>query len=70
MLVLSNSRSLVADSNQTLVCCVLSASLLIGLGLNYFYGLWEADPIVGLITVMFLAREGYIALKQEKLCSC
>lgn len=65
-----NSRSLVADSKQTLVCCILSVALLIGLGLNYLYGFWQADPIVGLITVFFLVREGYIALKEEKLCSC
>ena len=65
-----NSRSLVADSKQTLVCCILSVALLIGLGLNYLYGFWQADPIVGLVTVIFLIREGYIALREEKLCSC
>src|SRR3989344_4672945 len=65
-----NSRSLVADSKQTLACCFLSVALLIGLGLNYFFGFWEADPIVGLVTVVFLVREGYIALREEKLCSC
>ena len=61
--------SLVADSKQTLACVFLSLSLLIGLGLNYFYGLWWADPIVGLIIVVFLIREGYSALNEEKLCS-
>ncbi|HLA50900.1 MAG TPA: cation transporter [Thermodesulfobacteriota bacterium] len=65
-----NSRSLVADSKQTLVCCILSVALLIGLGLNYLYGFWQADPIVGLVTVIFLIREGYIALREEKLCTC
>lgn len=65
-----NSRSLVADSKQTLVCCILSVALLIGLGLNYLYGFWQADPIVGLITVFFLVREGYLALREERLCTC
>jgi divalent metal cation (Fe/Co/Zn/Cd) transporter len=65
-----NSRSLIADSKQTLACVLLSLSLLIGLGLNYLYGLWWADPIVGLVIVVFLIREGYSALKDEKLCSC
>ena len=64
------SRSLIADSKQTLACVFLSISLLIGLGLNYFYGLWWSDPMVGLIIVLFLAREGYEALHEEKLCSC
>ncbi|MDT8318794.1 MAG: cation transporter [bacterium] len=64
------SRSLVADSKQTLACTFLSLTLLIGLGLNYFYGLWQADPLIGFIIVVYLFKEGYSALKEEKLCSC
>lgn len=64
------SRSLIADSKETLACLFLSVALLIGLGLNYLYGLWQADPIVGLVIVIFLFREGYITLKEEELCSC
>ncbi|MEE8424135.1 MAG: cation transporter, partial [Thermodesulfobacteriota bacterium] len=67
---LINSKSLVADSKQTLACVFLSCSLLIGLGLNYLYGFWQADPVVGLVIVVFLMREGYTAFKEEKLCSC
>jgi cation diffusion facilitator family transporter len=65
-----NSRSLVADSKETLACVFLSVALLIGLGLNSLYGLWQADPIVGLIIVLYLIKEGYNTLKEEKLCSC
>ena len=64
------SRSLVADSKQTLACMFLSFTLLIGLGLNYLFGLWQADPIIGFIIVVYLFKEGYMALKEEKLCSC
>jgi divalent metal cation (Fe/Co/Zn/Cd) transporter len=64
------SRSLVADSKETLACVFLSASLLVGLGLNYLFGLWQADSLVGFIIVVFLIKEGYSALKEEKLCSC
>ncbi|MDP2168422.1 MAG: cation transporter [Thermodesulfovibrionales bacterium] len=64
------SRSLVADSKQTLTCILLSLSLLVGLGLNYLFGLWWADPAVGLIVVGFLFKEGRQALKEEKLCAC
>jgi len=53
------SRALVADSKETLVCAVLSLALLIGLGANYLFGFWLADPIVGLLIVIFLAREGW-----------
>lgn len=65
-----DSRSLLADSKQTLACVFLSIALLVGLGLNYLYGLWQADPIVGLVIVIFLIKEGYNTLKEEKLCSC
>jgi divalent metal cation (Fe/Co/Zn/Cd) transporter len=64
------SASLMADSKQTLSCAVLSVALLVGLGLNYRFGLWQADPAIGLVTVIFLVREGYRALKEGKLCSC
>ena len=53
------SKSLIADSKQTLACLFMSVSLLIGLGLNYLFGLWQADSIVGLIIVAFLFKEGY-----------
>lgn len=59
------SRSLVADSKETLACMFLSLALLVGLGANYLFGLWQADPIVGLIIVIFLVKEGYQALKGE-----
>jgi len=53
------SKSLVADSKQTLACLFMSVSLLIGLGLNYLWGFWQADPIIGIIIVAFLLKEGY-----------
>lgn len=60
------SRSLMADSKETLACLFLSVALLIGLGLNYLYRLWQADPIVGLVIVVFLFKEGYETLKEEE----
>ena len=64
------SLSLMADSKQTLACALLSLALLIGLGLNYLYGIWQADPVIGLLIVGVLVREGYEALKEQKLCTC
>jgi cation diffusion facilitator family transporter len=52
------SKALIADSKETLACALLSVALLIGLCTNYFLGFWQADPIVGLIIVIFLIREG------------
>lgn len=64
------SRSLLADSKQTLVCVFLSAALLAGLLLNYLVGIWWADPVVGLFIAAFLFKEGYSALREEKVCCC
>jgi cation diffusion facilitator family transporter len=64
------SRSLIADSRQTLACCYLSLALLAGLGLNYLYGIWWADPLAGLVIVFFLMREGYEILKEGKAGCC
>jgi divalent metal cation (Fe/Co/Zn/Cd) transporter len=64
------SASLMADSKQTLACALLSVALLVGLGLNYWFGLWQADPGMGLVIGALLVREGYHTLKTEKLCSC
>lgn len=60
-----NSRSLMADSKETLACTMLSASLLIGLGLNYLFGFWWADPVTGLVIVFFLIREGREIFEDE-----
>ena len=56
------SKSMIADSKETLACVFLSGALLMGLGLNYVYGLWQADPIVGLVIVFYLGKEGYSTL--------
>jgi len=61
-----NSRALVADSKETLACAFLSVALLLGLGTNYLFGFWQADPIVGLIIVAFLFREGLESWKESQ----
>jgi cation diffusion facilitator family transporter len=60
-----NSRALVADSKETIVCAFLSVALLLGLGLNYLFGFWQADPIAGILIVIFLVREGWELWNEE-----
>ncbi len=57
------SKSLVADSKQTFACLMLSAVLLVGTGLNYFFGLWWADPLAAVIISVLLLRESYEMLR-------
>lgn len=59
-------RSLVADSKETFVCTVLSFALLFGLLTRYILNFWLADPIVGLIVVVYLVKEGYELLFEDE----
>ena len=59
------SRALVADSKETLACAFLSIALLLGLSANYLFGFWQADPVVGLIIVVFLFKEGWGGWKES-----
>lgn len=60
------SRSLEADSKETLICALLSVALLAGLGLNYIYGLWWADPACALVIVAFIIYEGFETLEEAR----
>ena len=62
------SRALAADSRQTDICAYLSAILLGGLLLNAAFGWWWADPLVALVMVPIIIREGVEALRGETCC--
>lgn len=62
---LIGSQALIADSKETFVCSFLSLSLLLGLGANYLFGFWQADPIAAIIIVIFLVKEGFELLEEE-----
>lgn len=53
------SRTVVADSIQTLLCTYLSGVLLLGLALNALLGWWWADPVAALVIAFVAAREGW-----------
>ncbi len=53
------SKALIADSKETIACAFLSVALLLGLGLNYLFGFWWADPVTGIIITVFLVKEGW-----------
>ncbi|MDD2777738.1 MAG: cation transporter [Methanocellales archaeon] len=61
-----NLKSLIADSKETFVCSTLSVALLLGLAGRYFFNFWYADPIVGLIIVVYLVREGKELLMEDE----
>lgn len=63
---LLKSKSLIADSKQTLACVIMSATLLVGVGLNYFFGLWWADPVAAIAIAIMLFHEGKEALEGDE----
>lgn len=60
-----NSRTLIADSTETLLCSYLSALLLVGLVLNDTVGWWWADPLAAMGIAFLAAREGLEAWRGE-----
>ena len=63
------SRALEADARQTDICVYLSFILLGGLGLNWAFGLWWADPVAALVMVPIIVKEGVGALRGQS-CGC
>jgi len=59
------SASAIADSKQTLICSYLSAAVLLGLLANSLFGWWWADPLAGLVVVVFAVREGLEARRGD-----
>jgi divalent metal cation (Fe/Co/Zn/Cd) transporter len=63
------SKSLEAEAKETLVCAVLSLTLLLGLVANATAGWWWADPVAALLMVPWLIREGFAAIRGEGCCA-
>jgi len=59
------SRALRADAHETIVCAWLSATTLLGLGLNAGLGWWWADPVAALAMLPLIVREGVEAWRGE-----
>ena len=59
------SRALRADAHETIVCACLSATTLLGLGLNAVLGWWWADPVAALGMLPLIVREGVEAVSSS-----
>jgi divalent metal cation (Fe/Co/Zn/Cd) transporter len=67
------SAALKADAMCSVTCAYMSLTLLAGLLLNKFFGLWWADPLAALALVYFIVREGREALHEARTgeaCDC
>lgn len=59
------SQALRADAHETIVCAWLSATTLLGLGLNAALGWWWADPVAALAMLPLIVREGVEAWRGD-----
>ena len=64
---LLGSRAAVSEANQTSLCALLSAVVLVGLGLNALFGWWWADPGAGLLIATLAGVEAVRTWRAEAL---
>jgi divalent metal cation (Fe/Co/Zn/Cd) transporter len=55
------SPAMRADAHEQVACAWLSATTLVGLGLNAALGWWWADPAAAVLMVPWIAKEGWEA---------
>jgi len=61
------SQAAASEANQTRLCAILSAVLLVGLGLNAALGWWWADPTAGLAIAALAGAEAVRTWRAEAL---
>ena len=59
------SRALRAEAKETLVCDLQDLTVLVGLGANFLFGWWWADPVAALGLIPFLIKEGWEGVMGE-----
>jgi divalent metal cation (Fe/Co/Zn/Cd) transporter len=60
------SKSLVADSKETLACVLLSIALLLGLGAYSIWKVWWIDSVAALVIAALILREGYETFQESR----
>jgi len=53
-----DSRSVLADAKQLILCIYLSGAVFVGLVLNSLFGWWWADSVAALVVAVLAIREG------------
>ncbi len=61
------SRAAASEADQTSLCAVLSAVVLVGLALNAALGWWWADPVAGLVIATLAGVEAVRTWRAEAL---
>lgn len=61
------SQAVSADAQQTSLCALLSAVLIVGVGLNALFGWWWADPVAALVIGALALAAGRRVWRAESL---
>jgi divalent metal cation (Fe/Co/Zn/Cd) transporter len=61
------SQAVSADAQQTSLCALLSAVLIVGVGLNTLFGWWWADPVAALVIGVLALEAGRRVWRSESL---
>jgi divalent metal cation (Fe/Co/Zn/Cd) transporter len=61
------SQAVSADAQQTSLCALLSAVLIVGVGLNIVFGWWWADPVAALVIGVLALEAGRRVWRSESL---
>jgi len=61
-----NSRALRAEAYESLICDLQDLIVLGGLGLNILFGWWWADPVMAMVLIPFLIKEGLESFREEQ----
>ena len=59
------SKALRAEAYQSLVCDLQDLIVLFGLALNSIFSWWWADPVIALMLVPFLIKEGFESFEDD-----
>ena len=57
------NKVLIAESKVTRVDAYLASATLLGVALNWMFGMWWADPLAGLVIVYYGFKEGWYILR-------
>ena len=52
-----NNSVIIAEAKETLFCLNLSILVILGVGLNFLFGLWYIDPIAAIFMIPWLYKE-------------
>jgi divalent metal cation (Fe/Co/Zn/Cd) transporter len=55
-----------AEAYESLICDLQDLVVLAGLGLNILFGWWWADPIMAMVLIPFLIKEGFESFRDEQ----